>query len=347
MKMSRLLTVISAALLLCSTGVSAEFEPFQPLPAKPPIPSDNPQTSAKVELGKQLFFDNRLSATYRISCNGCHNVMSAGDDGKAVSRGALGIAGTRSAPTLYNVAYQTVYFWDGRAASLEEAIKEHLLSPTEMGMKDKNAVVERIWQTGSYKQIFAEAFGPGVALSYDTIAQALASYIRTLRTPDSDFDRYLRGDKNAISAQAKRGYHEFIEVGCASCHFWVNLSGPVPGLAFQMGDGFYELFPNYPGTKDETRYQLADDIGRYYVTKDETDRRMWRVPVLRNVALTAPYFHNGQVKTLEEAIRVMGTTQLGKDLTRAQQADIAAFLHTVSGRFPTQKFPKLPVATFE
>jgi len=342
--MSRLLAVFVAIFMSLSSVAFAEFEPFQPLPASPPIPSDNPQTSAKIALGKQLYFDKRLSATYTVSCNGCHNVMSAGDDGKAVSRGALGLAGKRSSPTLYNVAYQTVYFWDGRAASLEEAIKEHLISPTEMGMKDKNAVVERLWQTGTYKQVFADAFGPGVALSYETITQALASYVRTLRTPDSDFDRYLLGDNDAISKQAKRGYDEFIEVGCASCHFWVNLSGPVPGLAFQMGEGFYELFPNYPGTKDETRYQLADDIGRYYVTKDETDRRMWRVPVLRNVGLTAPYFHNGQVETLEEAVRVMGTTQLGKELSRAQQEDIAAFLHTVSGRFPAQKFPKLPAS---
>ncbi len=342
MNMSRLFSIVASSLMLFSSSVYADFEPFQPLPPSPPIPSDNPQTAAKIELGKQLFFDKRLSATYTISCNGCHNVMSAGDDGKAVSRGALGIEGKRSSPTLYNVAYQTVYFWDGRAATLEEAIKEHLISPTEMGMKDKQAVVERIWNTADYPRRFAEAYGKGVALSYDTITKALASYIRTLRTPDSDFDRYLQGDKDAISKQAKRGFKTFVDVGCASCHFWVNLSGPVPGLAFQMGEGFYELFPNYPGTKDEARYQLADDIGRYYITKDETDRRMWRVPVLRNVALTAPYFHNGQVKRLEEAIRVMGTTQLGKDLTRAQQQDIAAFLHTVSGRFPTQRFPELP-----
>lgn len=339
--MSRLLTVVASALMLFSTVSHAGFEPFKPLPANPPVPSDNPQTAAKIELGKQLYFDKRLSATYTISCNGCHNVMSAGDDGKAVSRGALGIKGTRSAPTLYNVAYQTVYFWDGRATSLEAAIREHLISPTEMGMKNKTQVVERVWNTGDYPQRFAEAFGKGVALSYETISQALASYVRTLRTPDSDFDRYLRGDENAISKQAKRGHDEFIEVGCASCHFWVNLSGPVPGLAFKMGEGFYELFPNYPGTKDEVKYQLADDIGRYNVTRDETDRRMWRVPVLRNVALTAPYFHNGQVKTLEEAIRVMGTTQLGKELSQQQLADIAAFLHSVSGRFPEQRFPKL------
>lgn len=340
--MNRLLAFVAPCLILLNSAAYGGFEPFQPLPAQPPIPDGNPQTAAKIALGKQLFFDKRLSATYTVSCNGCHNVMSAGDDGKAVSRGALGIWGSRSAPTLYNVAYQTVYFWDGRAVSLEAAIEEHLISPTEMGMKDKSAVVERIRATGNYKQIFADAFGAGVALSYETITQVLAVYIRTLRTPDSDFDRYLGGDENAISEQAKRGYDQFIQVGCASCHFWVNLSGPVPGLAFKMGEGFYELFPNYPGSKDEKRYQLSDDIGRYYITKDESDRRMWRVPVLRNVALTAPYFHNGQVKRLEEAIRVMGTTQLGKDLSRDQLADIAAFLHTVSGRFPTQRFPKLP-----
>ncbi len=341
--MNRLFALITLSLMFATTVVHAGFEPFQPLPVTPPIPNDNPQTDAKIALGKQLFFDKRLSATKTIACNGCHNVMSAGDDGKSVSRGALGKLGKRSSPTLYNVAYQTVYFWDGRAPSLEMAIKEHLISPTEMGMKDKSAVVERIWTTGNYKQIFADAFGVGVALSYETIAQALAAYIRTLRTPDSDFDRYLRGDEKALSKQAKRGYDQFIEVGCASCHFWVNLSGPVPGLAFEMGEGFYELFPNYPNTKAETRYRLADDLGRYNVTKDETDRRMWRVPVLRNIALTAPYFHNGSVKSLEEAIRVMGATQLNKQLTREQIADIAAFLHTVSGRFPVQSFPKLPV----
>jgi cytochrome c peroxidase len=178
-------------------------------------------------------------------------------------------------------------------------------------------------------------------VSYDHIVKALAAYIRTLKTQDSPFDQHLRGH-STLSAQAERGFNRFVESGCASCHFYVNMAGPIPGLVFEVGEGFYELFPNHLGSKYDAKYGLADDIGRYQVTGDDTDKHMWRVASLRNVALTGPYFHNGSVQTLDEAIRVMGKVQLKKDLADDIVADIAAFLNTLSGEFPQQTMPRLP-----
>lgn len=341
----RALPVMAGGGLMMLVGMSAlagTFNALQPLPKQPPIPQDNPMTPAKVALGKQLYFDTRLSLAGTHSCNSCHNVMAGGDDGRAVSVGVNGKTGTRSAPTVWNAAFSTVLYRDGRARSLEEQVKSHLLSPTEMGMPDEQAVVARIAAIPGYRSQFSNIFSGKEPVSYDNIAKAISSYERTLTTPNSAYDHYLRGDNKALSAAAKRGLEEFQKVQCVSCHFWVNLAGPVPGLAFQMGEGFYELFPNYPGTEYEKRYQLADDIGRYNVTGIETDRRMWRVPGLRNVAVTAPYFHNGAVKTLEEAVRVMGKTQLNKDLTEQQVKDIAAFLNSLTGEFPKQTLPRLP-----
>lgn len=244
---------------------AAPFQALQPLPKQPPIPKDNPMTLAKVALGQQLFFDPRLSVTGTHSCNTCHNVMAGGDDGRAVSAGVNGAVGTRGAPSVWNAAFNTVLYRDGRAASLEDQIKTHLLSATEMGMPNEQAVVTRIAAIPGYTRQFARIFGSGSAkgfdsadaVSYTNIAKAIATYERTLVTSDSPYDRYLRGDKRAISAQAKRGLDEFQKVQCVSCHFWVNMAGPVPGLAFQMGEGFYELFPNYKGSAYEQQYQLA------------------------------------------------------------------------------------------
>ncbi len=337
--MSRMLLVCFSLLFI--TNVQA-FEPFQPLPEQPPIPRNNPQSDAKVALGRQLFFDPRLSFTGKVSCNSCHNLALGGEDGRSLSTGALGETGTRSTPTLWNVAYQTVYFWDGRAPSLEAAIGEHLLSPAEMGMPNKETVSGRLFAIEGYRSQFEKVFPGKHAVSYAHVTEALASYIRTLVTPDGPFDRYLRGDEKAISQAAVRGFKEYIETGCASCHFWVNFSGPVPGLAFKMGEGFYELFPNYVGTEYDERYQLLKDEGRILVTGVEGHRYMWRVPSLRNVADTAPYFHNGSVATLEEAVRLMAKTQLDKDLSVQQLTDIIAFLNTLTGEYPEVEAPELP-----
>ncbi len=333
--------LLCSVALLLAAAQAWSIEPFQPLPAQPPQPADNPVTEAKRELGRLLYFDPRLSFTGALSCNSCHDVFAGGDDGQSRSVGALGLAGKRSAPTLWNVAYQTVYFWDGRAPSLEAAIKAQLLSRTEMGMPNEATLVARVRAIAAYRERFAAAFA-GAGVSGDTIAKALASYVRTLVTPDGPFDRYLKGDKTAISEAARRGFREYIETGCASCHFWVNFSGPVPGLAFQMGEGFYELFPNYVGTEYDEKYRLLEDLGRFLVTGDPGHTYMWRVPSLRNIAETAPYFHNGSVATLEEAVRVMAKTQLDKELSVGQLADIVAFLKTLSGQFPEQAQPVLP-----
>ncbi|NOY62786.1 MAG: c-type cytochrome [Gammaproteobacteria bacterium] len=329
-------------LSLCVATTAQAFEAFQPLPEQPPIPADNRMSAAKAALGQQLFFDPRLSKTKTLSCNSCHNVMAGGTNGLATSVGASGKSGTRSAPTLWNAGFHTILFRDGRALSLEQAITEHLTSPTEMAMDDGAEAEQRIAASAGYRRVFEQVFGGDGALNSINISKALATYIRTLNTPNGPFDRYLNGDSSAISDTAVRGFERFIETGCASCHFWVNLAGPVPGLAFQMGEGFYELFPNYVGSRYDELYQLTKDIGRYLVTGVETDRRMWRVPTLRNVALTAPYFHNGRVKTLDEAVRVMAKVELGKELTQPQVDELVAFLQTLTGEFPLQTMPRLP-----
>lgn len=314
---------------------------FQPLPDQPPIPEDNPQSEAKIGLGRQLFFDPRLSVTGTHSCNSCHNLAAGGEDGRALPVGAYGRKGRRSTLTVWNAAYHTVYNWDGSAKTLEEQAERHILDPKVMGMPDAAQLVARIAAIPGYRTQFEESFGE-TGVTFSNIARAIASFERTLVTSNSPFDRFLRGDAQAISTQAQRGFEEFIEQRCASCHFWVNLAGPQPGLALQQGQGFYELFPNHPGTDYEARYGLADDIGRYGHSQIETDRRMWRVPSLRNVAITAPYFHNGAVKTLDEAVRVMAKTQVRHELSEAQVADIVAFLRTLSGEFPKIELPRLP-----
>ncbi len=313
--------------------------PFDPLPPQPPIPADNPQTPEKIELGKMLFFDRRLSVTGTHSCNSCHDLAAGGDDGRSVSVGALGRAGHRNALTLWNAAFHTVYNWDGSAPTLEAQFKAHVVDPNVMAMPSGRYLVSRLERIPGYVAAFEEVFG---RLDFDAVARAVAAFERTLVTPGSAYDRYLEGEESALSGQARRGFETFIEIGCASCHFWVNLAGPIPGVALKQGEGFYELFPNHPGTAYEKRYRLADDLGRYTITQQEIDRRKWRMPGLRNVALTAPYFHNGSVKSLEEAVRVMALTQLKKRPSDEEVADIVAFLHSLTGPFPTIELPRLP-----
>ncbi len=310
---------------------------FEPLPAQPPVPADNPMSAAKIELGRMLYFDPRLSIDGTVSCNSCHNVMTNGTDNRPVSVGVFGQKGGRSAPTVFNAAYLSAQFWDGRAATLEEQAKGPILNPIEMGMPSEEAVIERLSKIPGYVAKFNEVFGEG-GLTYDNIAKAIAAYERTLVTPNSPFDRYMRGDKDALSDAAKRGMKLVEKLGCTSCHSGPNFAGP----DLPTGQGFFQKFPIYTDNEYVKKYDLMSDKGRYEVTKKEEDKHMWRVPTWRNVALTAPYFHNGSVQTLEEAVRVMAKTQLDRDLSRKQVRDIVAFLESLTGEIPPQVMPTLP-----
>lgn len=301
-------------------------------------PKDNMQTPEKVELGKKLFFDPRLSSLGIVSCNSCHNVMSDGGDGLATSFGVHGKRGGRNAPTVWNSAFHSVQFWDGRAPTLEEQAKGPIINSVEMGMKDHGVAIGRIKDIAGYKADFKKVFGGEKAINIDTISKAIAAYERTLITPDSAFDRFQKGDDKALSSDAKKGWETFKQTGCVACHSGAYFSGPT----LPMGTGFYQKFPTFPQPELQKKYKIEDDLGRFSVTKDENDKHLYRVPTLRNVALTAPYFHNGSVNELPEAVRVMGLTQLNKKLSTGEIRLIVAFLNSLTGEFPKQEMPRLP-----
>jgi cytochrome c peroxidase len=309
------------------------------LPDKVPVPANNPMTPEKIELGKQLFFDPRLSSTGTVSCNSCHNVMAGGDDNRAFSVGVKGQLGGRGAPTVWNAAFQTIQFWDGRAPSLEEQAKGPLINPVEMGMKSHAIVVsDRVNKIPGYQEQFKKVFGKK-KIDINKIVYAIAAYERTLITRNSPFDRYIKGDKKAMSPAAIKGFETFKSTGCIACHSGYNFSGP----ALPMGTGFFQKFPTFPNAELEAKYGFSKDLGRAEVTKKEGDRHMFRVPTLRNIALTAPYFHNGKVKTLEEAVHIMAKVQLNKDLPKKDAESIATFLmEGLTGEFPKQMMPHLP-----
>ena len=324
---------IFALLFLTSAFASA----LEPLPKKVPIPADNPQTAAKIELGQQLYFDPRLSKTGTVSCNSCHNVMLGGDDNRPNSFGIHGKQGQRSAPTVWNAAFMTVQFWDGRANTLEDQAKGPIVNPIEMGMDDHNIAIQRIQKIPGYQKAFEKVFGPK-SINIDNVAKAIASYERTLITPNSPFDRYMAGNKKALSAEAIKGMDLVQTVGCVACHNGPNFAGP----QLPIGSGFFMKFPTFPGSEYDKKYNLTEDTGRFTVTNKPEDKNMWRVPTWRNVALTAPYFHNGSVKTLDEAVRVMAKTQLNKDLKPEEVTAIVAFLNSLTGEFPKQNMVRLP-----
>jgi cytochrome c peroxidase len=306
-------------------------------PEKPAIPADNPMSKEKIELGKKLFFDPRLSKSSKISCNSCHNVMKAGDDGLPRSPGHEGKLGGRNSPTVFNSAFSTVQFWDGRAPSLEEQAKGPIINPIEMGMANHDVVVELISKVPAYVEEFEKVFGPG-KVTIDKMVKAIAAYERTLITPDSPYDRFVAGDKKALSPAAQRGWRLVNSVGCMSCHNGPMFNGPT----MEMGKGFYQKFPLIPDAEIDKKYRFTEDAGRFVETKVEADKQMWRVPTWRNIAITAPYFHNGAVAKLDEAVRIMAKTQTGRVLSPDQVSDIVEFLKSLTGKAPKQTMPKLP-----
>jgi len=321
-------TLVTALALVSSISVASAWET---LPTSAPAPADNPTTAEKIELGKMLYHDPRLSSTGTVSCASCHNTMLGGEDNRPNSMGVNGQTGGRSAPTVWNSAFNDVQFWDGRAASLEAQAAGPVTNPIEMGMKSWDDVVARLKTIHGYQVAFEQAFG-GNAITKDNATKAIAAYERTLITPNSPYDNYVSGDKSALTDQQVRGMNKVLELGCTGCH-----SGP----AFN-GPGMFQKFPIHSNAFYAAKYHFKDDKGLAEVTKKADDAHMWKVPTLRNIALTAPYFHNGIVKTLGEAVTVMAKVQLDKDLSKEDVADIVAFLNGLTGEFSKQTMPVLP-----
>ncbi|MGR9054149.1 MAG: cytochrome-c peroxidase [Gammaproteobacteria bacterium] len=320
--------LISALVL---AGAVSSVSAGEALPTVAPAPADNPTTPEKVALGKMLYHDPRLSSTGTVACASCHNTMLGGEDNRPNAMGVHGQTGGRSAPTVWNSAFNAVQFWDGRAASLEDQAAGPVTNPIEMGMKSWDDVVARLKTIEGYQDAFEKAFGKN-AISKDNATKAIAAYERTLITPNSPYDKYVQGDTSALTEQQVRGMLKAVELGCTGCH-----SGP----AFN-GPGMYQKFPVNSNGFFEAKYHFSKDKGRAEVTNKAEDENMWKVPTLRNIALTAPYFHNGSVKTLDEAVKLMAKLQLNQDLSDADVADIVAFLNALTGEFPKQSMPSLP-----
>ena len=308
------------------------------LPTVAPAPAANPTTDARVELGRMLYHDPRFSETGTISCASCHNLMEGGDDHRPTSIGVHGAKGGRNAPTVFNAAFLTSQFWDGRAPTLEAQAKGPIVNPVEMGMKSLGSAVDRIRAIPGYEPHFVAAFGAGDVITIENAADAIAAFERTQITPGSPYDRYVQGDKSALTAQQQRGMQAFVDLGCQACHSGVVFAGP----PLPMGTPFLQKFPMRTDSPYVAKYDLMADKGRYESTKDPADEHMWRVPQLRNLPYTAPYLHNGSVKSLPEMVRLMGAVQLGVPVTDEQAADVTAFLEGLTGEFPREVMPRLP-----
>ncbi|MGB7740924.1 MAG: cytochrome c peroxidase [Steroidobacteraceae bacterium] len=338
MRLVAITAIVLASTPFAVTPAAAASGPWQALPDVAPAPADNPTTADKVELGKMLYFDPRLSSSGNVSCFSCHNVMEGGDDHRPTSIGVHGHVGGRNAPTVWNAAFLSSQFWDGRAATLEDQAKGPPANAIEMGMPNLDAVIGRVRNIPGYKAFFEKAFGTGDVVTMDNVAKAIAAYERTLITPNSAYDKYAKGDAKALTEQQVRGLNTFADVGCTSCHQGATFSGP----PLPAGTGFFMKFPTFPDSPYVAKYDFLSDTGRASATKSDADKNIWRVPGLRNLEYTAPYFHNGQVHTIGETVRIMASTQLNRTLDDAQVADIVAFLETLSGPFPTQQMPRLP-----
>lgn len=285
---------------------------FQPLPVHA-FDKENPLIPARVALGKELYNEKALSLDKDLSCASCHDVNKGGVDNRQFSTGRNGQLGGRNSPTSLNAALHFVQFWDGRAKDVEAQALGPILNPVEMAIPDEATAVARIKSIAAYAAKFAKAFpGEKEPLTYINIGRAIGAYERTLVTPGK-FDKFLKGDQKVLTDTEKRGLKTFVSVGCVSCH-----SGATVGGQMFQKLGLVKPFP-------------TKDLGRFEVTKDEADRSFFKVPGLRNVALTAPYFHDGSVKELPEAVKLMAEHQLGRTLTQEQTHDIVAFLGALSG----------------
>jgi cytochrome c peroxidase len=304
---------------------------FKPIPLSPPTLPGNPSTPAKVELGKMLYFDPRLSGSHAISCNSCHNVGLGGVDAEETSIGHQWQRGGRNAPTVLNAVFNTAQFWDGRAKDLEAQAGGPMVNPIEMA-SPKEHVSEQLAAIPGYVTAFKAAF-PGTAnpVTLANAQKAIAVFEATLITPNAPFDRYLKGDSAALTSIQKEGLRVFMNKGCVACHNGINVGG-----------GMYAPF----GAVEKPGADLLppSDKGRFTVTKTASDEYVFKVPTLRNIVLTAPYFHTGRSWDLRQAVAVMGTSQLGTELTSQEIDNVVAFLDGLTGDQPKMEYPILPPA---
>lgn len=283
---------------------------------------ENAVTEEKVKLGKMLYFDKRLSKDGNISCNSCHNLSKGGVDGLATSPGDNGGFGDRNSPTVLNAALHTTQFWDGRAKDVEEQAGMPILNPVEMAIPSEAFLIDRLKGIDMYNSMFAEAFpGESAPVTYSNLRKAIAAFERTLVTP-SRFDDYLNGESKALTIAEKEGLKAFLDAGCITCHNGALLGGN----SFQKFGQFKDYW-HYTGSEKV-------DEGLYALTKNEAQKYMFKVPSLRNIHETAPYFHDGSVSDLKEAVSIMAEINLNKKLSDEEVEHIATFLRSLSGELP-------------
>lgn len=300
------------------TGIAADA--FRNEPVQPVVDSI-PVDLRKVMLGEMLFHDPRLSADNTISCASCHDLGTAGVDNEQYSDGVNGQLGGVNAPTVFNAVFNFVQFWDGRAATLAEQAAGPPLNPVEMACNSFDEIIARLEEDRAFTNAFLQVYPEGY--SQETITDAIQEFEKTLITPNCRFDRHLKGESDAITADERIGYDLFKQYNCATCHVGVNLGGQSYELMGQMADYFADR--DLPLTEE--------DHGRYKQTKIGRDKHRFKVPGLRNVALTAPYFHDGTLKTLDEAVDFMARYQLGYSLPEWDRDKIVAFLNTLTGEY--------------
>jgi cytochrome c peroxidase len=309
------LTSCTLALIGAHADDSSWKAAFSPLPESAAT-AEQPTPSERVALGKSLYFDTRLSKNNKMSCNSCHNLSTFGVDNEPTSPGHEGKRGGRNSPTVFNAALHVAQFWDGRAKDVEAQALGPILNPIEMGMDSEAAVVARLKADPATVEAFKKAFpGETDSVTYANIGKAIGSFERTLITP-SRFDTYLKGDEKALSEAEVAGAKLFVQTGCTACHMGATLGGQ---MYQKLG-----LVKEYD----------TKDLGRFEVTKNEADRKFFKVPSLRNVAKTGPYFHDGSVETLDKAVSLMAEYQLGKQLSQEQVASIVTFLGSLTGAPP-------------
>jgi cytochrome c peroxidase len=338
-----LLIGLAVIVLAFSAGCSKEKAPatsevtidatklqlFQPLP-EAMASTSNPITEEKVALGRMLYYEPRLSKSQKISCNSCHMLDKYGVDSQPTSDGHKGQTGDRNAPTVYLAAGHFVQFWDGRSPNVEEQAKGPMMNPIEMAMPSEKQVLAVLKSMPEYVDAFKRAFPDEKdPVTFDNAAKAIGAFERKLVTP-SRWDKFLKGDQNALTAEEKAGFNTYVEAGCPTCHVGTYVGGNL----------FQKLGTMKP-------WPDASDPGREKVTKSEADRLVFKVPSLRNIDKTGPYYHNGKVAALDEAVSKMAEYQLGRNLSDSQVKSIIAWLGTLSGDLPVEyvKEPALPKST--